>query len=55
MNDNLAERFWWLLTWCCVIWYTTVTFYVSLRGAIDIRHMLARLEHQRREGESAEN
>jgi hypothetical protein len=44
---NLAERFWWLLTWSCVIWYATVTVYVSVRGALDIRGMLARLERER--------
>jgi hypothetical protein len=44
---NPAERFWWLLTWFCVVWYMTVTVYVSLRGARDIRHMLARLEQER--------
>ena len=41
---SLAERFWWLLTGLCVVWYLTVTVYVSIRGAFDIRHMLARLQ-----------
>jgi hypothetical protein len=43
---NLAERFWWLLTIFAVGWYLTVTVYVAIRGALDIRKMLARLESQ---------
>lgn len=40
---TVAERFWWLLTMCCVGWYLTVTGYVAVRGLFDIRHMLNRL------------
>jgi hypothetical protein len=36
--------FWWTLTAACVIWYSTITVYVAIKGAIDIRNMLARLE-----------
>ncbi len=35
--------FWWLLMVAVVIWYSTITIYVAVRGAIDIKHMLARL------------
>lgn len=41
---SLAEGFWWLLTGAAVIWYLTITVYVSIRGAKDIRQMLARLQ-----------
>jgi hypothetical protein len=34
---------WWLLAWACVIWYSTITVYVSIRGVKDIRGMLERL------------
>jgi hypothetical protein len=44
---NLPERFWWLLTIFAVGWYLTVTIYVTIRGALDIRQMLVRLEAQR--------
>ena len=27
----------------CVIWYSTITVYVAIKGASDIRNMLARL------------
>lgn len=45
MNGSLgmAEWFWWLLCWACLAWYSTVTVYVAVRGAADIREMLARL------------
>jgi hypothetical protein len=35
--------FWWLLTMSCVIWYSTITIYVSWKGIADIRGMLRRL------------
>jgi len=41
----LMERCWWLLTVICVVWYFTVTVYVAVRGAADIRQMLARLQN----------
>lgn len=39
-----AERFWWFLTMAAVVWYSTVTVYVSFKGVFDIRGMLERLE-----------
>jgi hypothetical protein len=35
--------FWWLLTMACVIWYLTITVYVAIKGATDIKEMLKRL------------
>lgn len=35
--------FWWLLTMACVIWYSTITIYVSVKGIADIRDMLKRI------------
>ena len=35
--------FWWALTAACVIWYSTITVYVAIKGAADIKNMLARL------------
>lgn len=35
--------FWWLLTAACLVWYSTVTVYVAIRGVFDIRGMLRRL------------
>ena len=38
--------FWWALTGACVIWYSTITIYVAIKGAKDIRNMLDRLSVQ---------
>ncbi len=35
--------FWGLLTIACLVWYSTITIYVSIKGAGDIRDMLRRL------------
>ena len=39
----LNHWFWWALTMACVVWYSTITVYVAIKGAGDIRNMLARL------------
>lgn len=33
----------------CVAWYSTVTIYVAVKGAADIRSMLARLSVHRKQ------
>ena len=38
------NTFWHLLAWTCVIWYSTITIYVAIKGFRDIRSMLERLE-----------
>lgn len=35
--------FWFALTMACILWYSTVTVYVAIRGAADIKAMLGRL------------
>lgn len=35
--------FWGLLTIACLVWYSTITIYVAIKGAGDIRDMLRRL------------
>jgi hypothetical protein len=39
---SLAD-FWWVMTMACIVWFSTVTVYVAIRGAFDIKGMLARL------------
>jgi hypothetical protein len=46
--------FWWALTAACVIWYSTITFYVAIKGAKDIKNMLARLDAQSRDEKKVE-
>jgi hypothetical protein len=41
--------FWWLMTMACVVWYSTITVYVAIRGAVDIKTMLARLDRNETE------
>ena len=36
--------FWWLMAMACVVWYSTITVYVAIKGFADIKHMLARLD-----------
>lgn len=35
---------WFWLSWACVIWYSTVTVYVAIRGFADIKSMLKSLK-----------
>jgi len=35
--------FWGAITLICLAWYSTVTVYVAIKGARDIRNMLRRL------------
>lgn len=34
---------WWLLAMTCVIWYSTITIYVAIKGVKDIKTMLKNL------------
>jgi hypothetical protein len=34
-----------------IVWYSTVTIYVAIRGGLDIKHMLRNLSDQQREGQ----
>ncbi len=39
--------FWGLLTLACLVWYSTITIYVAIKGAGDIRQMLRRLSEKK--------
>ncbi len=41
-----AHWMWAILMGAVVVWYSTVTIYVAIRGAIDIRGMLDRLKNE---------
>lgn len=41
--------FWRLLTMACVVWYSTITIDVTIKGVADIRGMLRRLSARRRD------
>jgi hypothetical protein len=40
---------WFWLVWACVLWYSTVTLYVGIKGAVDIRQMLRGLKARGKE------
>jgi hypothetical protein len=40
--------FWGATTVVCLVWYSTVTIYVAIKGAADIRKMLLRLSEDKR-------
>jgi len=42
--------FWGATTIACLTWYSTITIYVAVRGAADIRNMLRRLSNGERSG-----
>jgi hypothetical protein len=39
-----AHPIWLVLVAICVVWYSTITVYVAIRGVVDIRTMLGRLQ-----------
>lgn len=39
-----GATFWWYVTSACLVWFSTVTVYVAIRGGLDIKHMLRRLK-----------
>jgi len=39
-----GHTIWFWLVWAVVLWYSTVTIYVSVKGVLDIKHMLANLK-----------
>jgi hypothetical protein len=47
MFQSLASHpLWTLLALACLVWYSTITIYVAVKGAYDIRTMLAELKRR---------
>ncbi len=44
----LAETFWLVMTIACLVWYSTITVYVAVRGSFDIQKMLDELRRSQR-------
>ena len=45
LNAMLTNHpFWGLLALAVLVWYSTITIYVGVRGIVDIRHMLRKLK-----------
>ena len=47
MNET-GHYFWTGLFIACLVWYSTVTVYVAIRGAFDIKTMLGHLRDRGR-------
>jgi hypothetical protein len=47
----LSRTFWAVMTAAVLIWYSTVTIYVGIKGIKDIKQMLARLKPGQGAGE----
>jgi len=41
--DFHGHPFWWLVTLGVVVWYSTITIYVAVKGTLDIKDMLRTL------------
>jgi len=42
-----THPFWGLLTLAVLVWYSTITIYVAIRGFLDIKTMLRRLKDRK--------
>lgn len=42
--SGATHWFWSTIVLACLVWYSTMVFLVTVRGAIDIRGMLVRLK-----------
>ncbi|HRH95363.1 MAG TPA: hypothetical protein PLB55_05480 [Prosthecobacter sp.] len=45
MNSD-SHWLWHALIWGVVLWYSTITIWVAIRGARDIRDMVKRLDEE---------
>jgi hypothetical protein len=48
----LDHWFWTLLMVACLLWYSTITVYVAVKGCFDIREMLDQLAKIKTENET---
>jgi hypothetical protein len=48
MKDDM-HWFWHVLTLAVVVWYSTTTIWVAIKGALDIRTMVRRLDEENQE------
>ncbi|KAA0227172.1 hypothetical protein EDS67_17685 [candidate division KSB1 bacterium] len=47
LNMISEHWFWGSLTLACLVWYSTITIYVAIKGAGDIRQMLRKLSRSK--------
>jgi hypothetical protein len=39
----ISQWFWFIMTIAVLVWYSTITVYVAIRGGFDVKHMLREL------------
>ena len=42
----MARYFWLMMTIAVLVWYSTITIYVAIRGSLDVKQMLKRLRQK---------
>ena len=42
----MKSGFWFYMTVAVMVWYSTITIYVAIKGAVDIKSMLKRIGKQ---------
>jgi len=42
---DMTHWFWGLITIACIVWYSTITVYVAIKGVKDIKEMLKNLQN----------
>ncbi len=47
------KTFWYILSMACLVWYSTITVYVSYKGIADIKGMLKRLEKENEKNQNS--
>jgi hypothetical protein len=40
----MAVNFWYIVMIAVLVWYSTITIYVAIRGSFDVKQMLANLK-----------
>ncbi|MCC6490029.1 MAG: hypothetical protein IT364_21260 [Candidatus Hydrogenedentes bacterium] len=48
--NGATQWFWSIIVLACLVWYSTMVLFVTYRGAVDIRGMLARLKQGQLDG-----
>jgi hypothetical protein len=51
----IEHWFWFATTAAVVVWYSSITVYVAVRGSVDIKHMLRNLADTQQRNQNRRN
>lgn len=51
----IAQNFWFVMAIACLLWYTVLTLYVSVKGGFDIKSMLKKLSSKQQDEKENES